>query len=264
MRKIMNIIIVGIFVLLCLTGCSTSNADMPYDITQENGDYYLIMKETLDDNSGSTSSEITVAPAITFGSVAEMKHDIQTGNFTEFELEQLSRFTKDEAGRIKICNLDNLYAPQFPATLSEYRVIWDGESYAFFITGTGGQINILSKESFDAEVDSQNDFEKNTKFKILGKSVESDRNATVYTYYDHRSKHQMKRVFYTISGDSGIMYADELYDLTLSDTLPISVRTIGSDNGVYFRVVFSQPKERPSVEWLSQFGLREYVETSIS
>lgn len=264
MRRIMNIIKVGIFVLLSLAGCISSNANMPYDITQENSEYYLIMKETFENNSSNTSSGMIAAPSITFHSVSEMKHDIQTGNFTEFELEQLSRFTKDEAGRIKICNLDNLYAPQFPTTLGEYSVVWDGDSYTFFITNAEIQINILSKEAFDAEVDSQNNFEKNTKFKILAKSVESGRNATVYTYYDHRSKHQMKRVFYMISGDSGTIYADELYDLTLSNTLPISVHIIGSDNGVHFRVAFQRPKERPSVEWLSQFGLREYVDTSIS
>jgi hypothetical protein len=91
-----------------------------------------------------------------------------------------------------------------------------------------------------------------------------DRNATEYRYTTDTAK--LKTLSYTIKTDDVELIVDETYVLayfpggdlfTPSETLPLDIRIYGKDSNGFFEVYFNKLAERPSVEWLSSFGLIE-------
>ena len=254
--KKLSILLTTLLVISILTGCSSSN----YQLIQDGENYYIHLSQT--DNNTFNSSGLEVAPSITFHSIEEMKSDILTGNFTEDELKEISRFDRNSSGNIVICNISKLYEPILPNDINEYTISWSGNSYRFNPKSASMAIyhRAISKEKYDTEVARISDYIINHADHIVSETTsESSRSVTCIEHI--RNDRTIQKTFTTLIADNKTVHIEEFYHLETSESTPEYIHVYGLNNGQYFSVYLARMSTRPSVEWLSQFGIREYVET---
>ena len=239
-----------IVIILILTGCSPSG----YQLINENGNYYILY-EGQPEPTNPNDLVCEPAPAIYFSSMKEMKSDIQKGKFTEEELKELSRFThRDERGAIVICNLDDLYQPIYPSDL-DLTVVWRGPKYHWAFREGDSYRGLFTAEPRDEDIFTER--ENPETYWVPNNSVTyvSDRNATVINYAGY-GDHTSEIICYRIEAEDKILLVEEFHDLTVNT---YEVNIYGKQGDQYFYISFLDPPERPSVEWLSQFGIQKYV-----
>lgn len=269
-----------VLVIAMLAGCSTKESvsqpaqteppiDLPYEIIRDDDGYYLVL-----DDSSATDDEVegslqVLAPRIEFGSMDEMVRDIKTGNFTEKELQNLSRFRKDEDGRTILCDLSKLYDVYTPEEFDEKKILWSGAGYHFVLLGTGSDFQVhmysISDSSKEENIENLISCDSVVNFTLLSTEQIEDRNATVIiftseTYYGVKDH---KRVYYTIRDENKEVFVCENYTPS-TDVVPSTVYIYGTENGMNYVVNLRNLQERPSVEYLMGFGYREYVETEVA
>lgn len=259
MKKLDFKFIVMFTVIAILCGCSS----LPDHLEKENGEYYLLM-ESNEVTHPDDSCFYPVYPVVMFDSIEEMKNDIESLNFTEEELEAIETFDRDEEGRIMICDLDLLYQPVFPSDLPEYRVEWTGVNYAFLFGHSGDPnrvwFELTSQEYYEREVGNLLDEDN---YAEMTSQSEEDRNATVYYYtvplYDEgvHTDVERKRVIYTYDKDGNTFYVYEYYDVA-SNPAPKYIDVYGTVADKYVHLYVSNLTVRPSIEWLSSFGLEKF------
>ena len=256
-KKYLLIFAITLAILICVYSYNR------YHLFIVDGRYYIIYKgqqESTNPN-GLIQEE---APAIYFSSMKEMKEDILKGTFTKEELKELSRFTRDDGGAILVCNLEKLYEPTYPADLNP-TVRWHGYYYTWIFDGDISSTSFVM--SFNTYPDyphafylwhrSPQSYRRYNGDFIDSVTTTSDRNATVinYTTADNRT---MQSVSYKIETGDKTLLVEERHDLTFEKYY---VDIYGQQGDKYFQVINIEPTERPSVEWLSQFGLQEYIES---
>ena len=104
-----------------------------------------------------------------------MKNDIQTGNFTNEELENISRFDRDNKDRIQLFDINKLYEPVFPKTFNKQVVNWIGNYYSVTIFASDSKMNanfgLVQKSYVDNYINRWMDFENTTGIIINSKEV---------------------------------------------------------------------------------------------
>lgn len=70
----------------------------------------------------------------------------------------------------------------------------------------------------------------------------------------------IKQIYYVITTSEKTLHIFETYDAA-SNVAPDSIDIPGEQQGEYFDVYISNFEERPTVEWLLEFGIKEYGET---
>ena len=258
MRKMIYILVV-ILLFSALGGCNSRGGK----VVVENSEYYFVLGDAA---SKSHDSDNNIYGAhIRFSSLKEMKNDFETGNFTEEELKDLSTLA-DDSGKVQICNLSELYEPIFPASPDDYFVELQGGGYYKFViayTENYGYAHfyIQDKEYYDKEADTTWP-DKSQNITITEKTTEPGRNANIYAFTTNdSSKTFIKVILYTITNGDKTLFIEETY-YEESSSIPSSIKIVGAQQEMYFQVAISEPKVRPSVEWLSSFGIKEYVETA--
>ena len=251
--------IVMFTVIAILCGCSS----LPDHLEKENGEYYLLMgsNESTDPDD---NCFYPVYPVVMFDSVEEMKNDIESLNFTEEELEAIETFDRDDEGRIMICDLDQLYQPVFPSDLPEYRVVWKGVNYGFLFGYVNDpnriEFELTSQEYYEREVGNLLDEDN---YAEMTPQIEEDRDATVYYYtatvYQDgvHTDVERKQVLYTYNKDGNTFYVYEYYDVA-SNPAPKYIDVYGAVADKFVHLHVSNLTVRPSIEWLSSFGLEEF------
>lgn len=244
--------------------------DLPYEIIRDDDGYYLL----LDDNSTTDEEEegsfSEMAPVIEFGSMDEMVQDIKTGNFTENELQNLSRFPKDKDGRTILCDLSKLYDVYTPEKFDEQKILWKGNGYHFVLLCTGSDFegrmsNFISDSSKEEAIEDLITCDSVVNFTLLSTEQIEDRSATVkiYTSETYYGVKDHKRVYYTIQDEDKEVFVCETYTPS-TDVVPSAVYIYGTETGKNYVVKLRNLQERPSVEYLMGFGYREYVETEVA
>ena len=75
---------------------------------------------------------------------------------------------------------------------------------------------------------------------------------------------ERKTVYYTLKDSNKEVFVCEDYSYA-EDEVPYFIEMYGTENGMNYRVSFAvEGQDRPSVEFLMSFGVREYVETEIA
>jgi hypothetical protein len=103
-------------------------------------------------------------------------------------------------------------------------------------------------------------------FTLLSTESAEDRNATVVTHISgvYDGIRERKTVYYTLKDSNKEVFVCEDYSYA-EDEVPYFIEMYGTENGVNYRVSFAvEGQDRPSVEFLMSFGVREYVETEIA
>lgn len=275
-----SLFIVALFVAFfagCTQGAPTfeqapkdPSINMPYEIMIENGKYYLSLPESIRDDNTSGVSSSELAPSVNFESLAEMVQDIKTGSFTDEELKMITRFKTDDTGKTYICDLSKLYDAYAPEPCALKEIMWTGENYRFdFNIGQVQRCSMVggwSNSTMDTLKTELIECKYNGDIRLISTTQVEERNATVITYttkYSGWSK-EYRNIYYAIVDGDRELFVFEKYGS--SGDAPIMVTILGTENGYNFTVQLDLwgAEERPSVEWLSRFGFREYVETEVA
>ncbi|MBE6639790.1 MAG: hypothetical protein E7616_10185 [Ruminococcaceae bacterium] len=277
MKKYMSIwILVLIVFVLCACakndhiqddaekGGIITDTNAGYEIEMINGEYYVVFEEEKYKNNVNASQ---VEPYLTFSSVSEMKDKVLNGKLTEEEIKTMSTFSKDETGRVKVCNFEKLYIPSLPEdVVFTGQIVWAGETYYPSLKSDSCGVHtfaVQTKELYDYKLKDTIDKIHNNKLVTITETIQTEeRNAMVYLHTT--SAGEFKRVEYKITTDKGAIFVAENYRLEtiytteqISETIPYRVELHGNLGDHYFYCSISNPTERPSVEWLSSFGLVE-------
>lgn len=173
MKKVHKCLAVAL-VFLLLSGCSANTN--PYEIVHEDGNYYLVISNNESEDLANEASGQIMGSVIYFASMDEMVSDINTGNFTKDEMEMISSFETDDAGRIIICDLSKLYVPILPDSVTVKKIKWTGTSYTYYLRcGDGEQFHSMkiynSVESYNHDVDYYSNFADQTSLEVKSVSL---------------------------------------------------------------------------------------------
>lgn len=265
------------FLTLILVCCIfTSCANNKYRMIVDGSNYYIVLDENIVTNSSPTQFTFTdtsgnnwmayIDPpahggAVVFHSISEMVCDITDGTFTEEELQIIGTFQKDNAGRIIVCNLDTLYEPVFPNSYDHYNIRWTGESLSYSVLNSDESKNVFlglySQEYWQKCIGNLENFKDRISKDNVITQHERQRNATIYLYpgYDE----DRKDCIYSFTNANETYFVHEVYDLAISSVIPKTITIYGISQGQCFYVSIIEPNERPSIEWLAQFGLKIYI-----
>lgn len=226
-----------------------------YTLFWENGKSYMQLVSVPDDESSNGSfSQVINYPE--FSSVREMKQKLSMGDLTEEEIEALMVYAPDNANTIEVCDINSLYEAIYPNDITMKYIIYYGQTYSFALDG--GYISCLTQEAYHSKFDRDyNGTNLSDNIVITSERTVDDRNAEelVYNYYGT----EIRRVRYSNETSHGTQYILEIY----REGVINGVYIFGTSNGAYYGVYMHDLEERPSIEWLSSFGLREYVETEV-
>ena len=264
MRRLCCIAVAIVF-LLHFVGCAhkQESADMPYEIVEENGVYYMVMNEPVSEPAASDGGFFDGGVgSVCFDSVEEMKRDLDTGNFTDEEWHEILRFGTDNAGRIPICDLSKLCVPVTPSNV-EYGLDWSGTGFLFPLRseeGLQGDFCFRSQTVFEDWVAEKEHFGENELIAFSLQTKDAERNADVYVYDTGVGKEQ-KAMYYVLSAGDKVLHIWEVYDdVAQPESVPTDIEIYGAENGQYYRVSLYGFQKRPSVQWLLGFGMTDYGE----
>ena len=245
--------------LLLISGCSSSK----YKLIKEDGNYYITY--------GTPSAQISSIGCepeyhVPFKSMTEMKDAIVNVNFTDEQLERFSRLQPNarREGKIYFLNIDELYEPVYPLDL-ELTVECGANYYDWIFTNATGSKSIAmnpnagqylsERETVEAYIKSLEDKD------ILSVTNISDRNSTVIEYIDGHGN-EIKSIYYTIkTGEKNLIVIEKIYTNAVDKAGSRDyIEIYGEQREGYFTMIIYKTDERPSVEWLSQFGIKEYVD----
>ena len=270
--------------LLALCGCSTKDpASLPegvvantdfYIITEENGQCILRFKDKYIDSAAQEDSISAMSVSLrfpTFDNLKEMKAAILNGRFDYDGLNALYR-SAGEDRELNVVDPRNLQTLLLPEGSMQTGVVFYGSHYNISIQGSDLGTAVVQVYQ-DAEQVEKHYNERFTAWMptqtVYSITTEKDRGATVY---HHSSKAaEFRTYYYELSVPNGVMYIEELYMIDyfnkehdraklVSDIKPrsINIYCVTQDGGFYTGL--DHLESRPSVEWLSSFGLTPYVE----
>ena len=277
MKKKFNCFILALACMPLLFSC----ADLPektqalqeppanslYTLTLDQDSLYLLPKNeiTADPSDSSVDgSENTVnggclvgdtddPQPIRFTTVSEIRDKILKYSLTQEEINLLASFDRDDKGRIPIWNVSRACEPSLPSGVSYARGDLYGVGFRLILKTDDGKEGIYSSVDPAAYRETLG-FERLLTDEQMRVYQTDDRNATVM---ENQGLYGLvRRYLYEISDDSVTYTVGEIYyDVEKNSTAPDSVYVfIETDYQCYY-VEWYGLTERPSVEWLTSFGL---------
>lgn len=270
--KLQNIKLCAVLLMLLVlcAGCSQKQ----YEILETDGKYYIhfLQGEKIGEIDSPDLGVVwqVLGDDLCFTSLAEMKQKILAADITAQQVVRLRQYTND--GTQPFLDMNNLYDLEIPdgelllgVELAEEI---SGTCYRFIFGNAENQfsLSVVSKEQYDRRLP---DCKEQPKYPyiydILCTEILSDQNAKKVHYREKRTADEYMEITYEISKQGWIMYVREYYELShetaqdlSSKGIPETVWICCEDEGRYFTSTLRNLKERPSVEWLSQLGLRKF------
>ena len=165
-------------------------------------------------------------------------------------------FPRDENG-IRIIDVDHVCDPLLPDDLFVGCVDWEGPSYAFEFDGrnvVSGILRVLTKEDYATVfADEYETFFDRETITVLSRENVAERNAEVVRYRTSTGE-DYQAIRYALANGVKVV---EFYRVQKGTPLaiPEKVALYGESGDAAFQAQLYDLTERPSVEWLSQFGL---------
>jgi len=262
--KNLRVIIAILLLITLLAGCSGG-----YRYVENGENSYLILgtKAPSADEKNLVANK-GVAPVVYFSSMAEMKSDIEKGNFTKEELLEIERFDKDDKGNVLVCSTNKLYEPTFPTRFGIETVRWLGSVYGFTLKEKDGTeeitFSLRTRTYIDEEIESHytnpgfggGAYRTETIPEVGGKAY----------YYTDLLGENHKDILYTVTSGDSTLYVREYYKPdTLGEAL-YRIKVFGVNNRQCFEFFYygDENSTRPTMDELKAFGIREYVEAEVS
>ena len=251
--KATRIYIVALLSVFLLCSCSTSG----YRYIDGDGEGYIVWEHSASESDFDGGASLEIAPRIYFSSPNEMVSDIRNGNFTENEKKQLAKFKQDDNGRIVVCDLDDIYYLNLPEDAS-YTINWYGIGYDYSGSLPNGRINgiFMTETTWSEKLDRYLEPVNSGHYPW---AFEEDKNAAVYRVEGLNSFHY--RAIYQINNGTTTIHVIEFFD-----EYPNALTSIHlcCTNGSAYVLLGITPydeyfSERPSLEYLSHFGIEHYA-----
>lgn len=158
----------------------------------------------------------------------------------------------------KIPIFNHIYVPILPESAQIRKITWYGNSYILDIScDQARDVNYdpyVTQAEYQKTISHYKDFAANNKT-ITSTSFDSERSATVYNYiWPSGSEHRL--VYYSVTSNGAEYHIAENYS-SPEATVPESTNVYCTDNGRYFSIFLYDQAVRPSVEWLTSFGIVE-------
>ena len=231
-------------------------------------DYTLIKNEngcylTFDDISkyqNNSSSGSSVLGEIIFGSVKEFKDTVTKGLLTDWQKEIVARF-ENVGDNIQTCDFNNLYEPKLPQGSNAKEVYWNGTAYSYLVMMSDqsfGYVRCYTKEMYDEIFQSKyEDFFNQDTITVTGTEVIDGKEITYYKTSTGVSSYNER---YTLTNGNKTVTVDKIF-YSSDDTLN-RVTLYCTDGSLHYTVTLHKLTEKPTDEWLLQFGLKPYIENN--
>ena len=208
---------------------------------------------------GGNASYSSIKGTVYFDTVDEMVTAIRTNSLSPDQCETIrNSFPQDENG-IRIVDLDHVFDAALPDELISRGVVWEGPSYAFEFddeNGVLGNLRVLTKEDY-AEVYAYEyeTFFDRANLTVISREHDAERDAEV-VLYETPSGTTYQTLRYTLPNGVTVVEAYFAPGGT-SSAIPVTVELYGETDDAAFYAELYELTERPTVEWLSRFGLTE-------
>ena len=229
-----------------------------YYLSVVSGQYYLhYTKER--------SNILNDLGSLSFGSLDELIDKIRNNRFEEREHNVIrTAFRRDENG-VLLFDLDHPFYPVLPSGVQTTGVEWAGQGYSYSLSAVSGDrsfgyLHVLPRQSYLATF--QREYEAlfdRPQITVTARTRTEDRNAEIVLF--STSSADQQRIRYTLP--NGVI-VDEQYVLKsytsllkASALIPQMIHLYYESERCCFTVSIFGLTERPSVEWLSRFGLSE-------
>ena len=199
------------------------------------------------------------AGSVHFQTVDAMLTAIRTNAFSAADCEVIrATFPRNENG-ILVIDLDCVYDAVLPDVLTVGAVIWEGPSYSFEFSdrvSAEGYLRVLAPEDYATlYANGYETFFDRAGITVLSRENVADRNAEVVLY--ETADGTFRAIRYVLA--NGATVAETyLVEGGIPFDVPETVDLYGADGSAAFFAHIAGLTERPSVGWLSQFGLREH------
>ena len=275
-KKLCVFVLVFVCVLMLFSCQKTSEnnqiiqdppADSLYSLVLDHDSLYMLLKNEIvpsAPDNGLESSSDTVnggclvdnndEPAsLAFTSVSELKEKILSYALTAEELEQIATFERDGEGRIPLWNMSRVCEPALPSGVNYSRGELFGANFRLILQTADGEEGIYCNVNPDAYRETLG-YERLLIDESMRVYQTEDRNATVIE--NKGLLGTVRRYMYEISGDSVTYTVGEIYyDVEENSTVPDSVYIYMETDYECYYVEWYGLTERPSVEWLTSFGV---------
>ena len=264
MRKLFVCLLSLLLLVTLLSGCSTVVIDTErYQVIRNGGYHYLTFNDEGFINELKWD-EPYYRTYISFDSLEDLLSTFRNGAFSDKEYYIINYVEALDNANKEIFDIGNLVEPIVPSPLLyEFEEIqWRNERLLYIgnIDGLGCTFYIYpADQSAEHALDVKKLPQYNSDRYNSSVEYDSESNATVY-YFQAKSPpyETYKYVSYTIHTGSKSMVVQERYEeYHDGDTVPTEVLFSWVECGKYCYAVL-YPNERPSVEWLSQFGIQKY------
>ena len=258
----------GMFVIIIMLAAILQpirKQDNPYyNIAIDNGNYYLVFEQEPNSNPPGNESinGSELWHGVNFDSLQEMYDDFMDCNFSESELSHIQALLERYSGKLSIPNLDNLCQPVLPENIR-----WDGgatwtgtDRYALHIkqdVSIRFSFIITNREHYERRKNTLTNYTGSETLEVIAVEYIEDRNATVYYTKSKKNSHESSFLVYVITeGDKEILVEEHqnIGQDPLSNYMNVYIR----ENGFYGSLYIEYDENRPTVEWLSSFGMEPY------
>ena len=261
--------IIVLFLICATVLCCTACGKKPYDIVEKDGKHYISFNTyLLGERRVSKNGCYAGVSLPDFTSIAQMKKKIESGDFEENELRAIEAKCKENNGLLEICDLDSLCDVQMPQDVALHDISWWGNGYGFNLRGQN-----VDSCNIDCEIAEEYNYSFQKYYAKCPYSKDMAYDFREEKSYDPEGTQifyktgagDFKVVKYEIREENRILYVSEEYRLTnyrgtldTSTTVPYRIKMFTEENGAFVTVSIYEPTERPSVEWLSSFGVTPY------
>lgn len=250
-----------------LTEADTDKENVEEDIRcsliQENDIYYIqISGGNFSDNQTNNQEHV---PCLEFDNIQSFVDTLKSGNYSDKQLRQLSKFPMVD-GKIKICNLENLYYPTINGEIvSGSYMEWYGEKYLWFFYDTNENFDgWITPISMDKYLNQESLCKELTDaYTVIDSEVTNDGKqilyyetgiSLIYTLYQDSKEFTVLEEFYYEDYENGNIYIE-----SISDYIPSDVYIFGKDGSLMYAVVLNSIKSDITDDIIFSIDMEKYL-----
>ena len=241
--------------------------ELGYSLIYKNSEYYI---EFPVNTVHGTQDNLDPIPIICFDDAKSFIDTVKNSNYTDEQLKELSKFPNED-GKIKVCDLDNIYYPTLNGeSFEEGSLGWYGDYYDWVIKfDKNNDVEAFISIKFNDEYLNEEDFVQRIrsarnvfKDEILDNGVES-------IYYGPQLEATHRLVKYTLFKDNKQFVILRCYSLTCVDNNldePEYTETLSGikmycyEESISYNVFFDFSEYDITDETLMTFSMQKYVE----